>query len=77
MVRVQVFLRDGSVIERTVEAGRGNERDFASEADIVGKFTNLATHVVSRTKAEAIAEWVLAMDRQDDAAELARRLAGA
>ena len=44
MVRVEVFLRDGTVLERTVEAGRGNENDFASEADIVDKFDKLATH---------------------------------
>jgi len=75
MVRVEVFFRDGTVMERTVQAGRGNERDFASEADIVAKFTNLATHVVTRAQADSIAEWVLALERHDDAAELARRLA--
>ena len=74
MVRVQVFFRDGSVMERTVQAGRGNEKDFASEADIVAKFVSLATHAVSRPQADSIADWVLALDRQDDAAELARRL---
>jgi len=75
MVRVQVFLRDGTVLERTVEAGRGNEKDFASEADIVGKFTNLATHVVPRSQSDAIVEWILALERQADAAALTRLLA--
>jgi 2-methylcitrate dehydratase PrpD len=74
MVRVQVHLRDGSVRERTQERARGNEKDFASEADIVGKFVDLATHVVPRARADAIAAWVLHMDRQDDAGELARLL---
>ena len=59
MVRVQVFFRDGSVREGTVEAARGNEKDFASERDIVDKFVNLATHVVPRSQADAIAEWIL------------------
>ena len=77
MVRVQVFLRDGSVLERTVQAGRGNEKDFASEADIVDKFTRLATQVVPSARADAIAEWILALDRQADAAGLARLLARA
>ena len=74
MVRVQVFLRDGTVLERAVQAGRGNEKDFASEADIVAKFTNLATHVVPRGQADAIVDWILALERQDDAAALARLL---
>jgi len=74
MVRVQVFFRDGTMLERTVQAGRGNEKDFASEADIVAKFTNLATHVITRPQADAIAEWILALDRQTDAASLARLL---
>ena len=67
MVRVEVFFRDGTRAERTVQAGRGNEKDFASEADIVEKFTNLATHVVPRAQADAIAAWILDMDRQADA----------
>jgi 2-methylcitrate dehydratase PrpD len=75
MVRVQVFFRDGSVMERTVQAGRGNEKDFASEADIIGKFRNLATHVIARSQADAIADWVLGADRQADASALARLLA--
>ncbi|HEY1325732.1 MAG TPA: MmgE/PrpD family protein [Casimicrobiaceae bacterium] len=75
MVRVQVFLRDGSACERTVERPRGNEKDFAGEADVVGKFVNLATHAVPRSRADAIAQWVLALDRQDDAGALARLLA--
>jgi 2-methylcitrate dehydratase PrpD len=74
MVRVQVFFRDGTMLERTVQAGRGNEKDFASEADIVGKFTRLATHVIARPQADAIVEWILALDRQADAASLARLL---
>lgn len=75
MVRVQVFFTDGSVRECTVQAGRGNEKDFASEADIVDKFTKLATHVIARDRADAIAAYVLDLDRHPDAAALARLLA--
>jgi len=74
MVRVEVFFRDGTMLERTVQAGRGNEKDFASEADIVAKFTNLATHVIARPQADAIAEWILGLERQTDVAGLARLL---
>ncbi len=75
MVRVQVFFRDGSMRERTVQAGRGNEKDFASEADIIDKFMKLATHVVPRAQGEAVVQWILALDEQPDAAALARLLA--
>jgi 2-methylcitrate dehydratase PrpD len=74
MVRVQVFFRDGTMRERTVEAGRGNEREFASEAEVVDKFTKLATHTLPRAQVDAIAEWMLALDTQRDAAELAKLL---
>jgi hypothetical protein len=74
MVRVQVFFCDGSMRERTVQAARGNEKDFASERDIVDKFTKLATHVVPRSQADAIAEWILGLEDQADARSLARLL---
>ena len=77
MVRVEVFFVDGTRLERTVQAGRGNEKDFASEADIVAKFTNLATHVIARPQADAIVEWILGLEGQADAASLARLLAHA
>ncbi|WP_345252210.1 MmgE/PrpD family protein [Pigmentiphaga soli] len=75
MVRVEVFLKDGTRLERTVEAGRGNERNFASESDIVEKFDKLALHVLERGQVERIRDWVLGIDTKADAAELARLLA--
>ncbi|HEY0297329.1 MAG TPA: MmgE/PrpD family protein [Bordetella sp.] len=77
MVRVEVFLKNGTRLARTVEAGRGNERDFASEADIVEKFDKLALHALQRPQAERIRDWVLNMDQRADAAELPRLLAKA
>ena len=47
MVRVDVQLKNGVKLEQTVEAPRGSETSFASQADIVQKFKKLATHVVS------------------------------
>jgi hypothetical protein len=38
MVRVEAFLNDGTRMERTVEAPRGSEKKFGSDADIVEKF---------------------------------------
>jgi len=77
MVRVEIVLRDGTVLERTVQAGRGNEKDFASERDIVDKFTTLATHAVPRAQAERIVDWMLQLDAQADASALPRLLAAA
>lgn len=74
-VRVELQLKDGTRMEETVEAGRGNEHNFASEADIVDKFTKLATHVMPKDKVERICEWMLRLERQSDASELARLLA--
>jgi aconitate decarboxylase len=74
-VRVHVYLRDGTMRERAIQAGRGNEKDFATQADIVAKFTNLATHALARPRADAIAEWILGAESQPDAGALARLLA--
>ena len=48
--------------------------DFAGEADIVEKFTKLATHVVPRSQAEAIAEWILGLEERPDARALSSLL---
>ena len=74
-VRVQVQLKDGTRMEETVEAGRGNEHDFASETDIVEKFTKLATHVMPKDRVERLCDWMLHLEKQTDASELARLLA--
>lgn len=74
-VRVEVFLKDGTRMEKTVEAGRGNEHNFASEADIVEKFVKLATHAMPKPQVEKICDWMLNLEKQKDAGELARLLA--
>jgi 2-methylcitrate dehydratase PrpD len=76
-VHVEVFLKDGTKIEKTVEAGRGNERDFASEADIVEKFEKLATHVLPLPQVQKIRDFMLTLEQQSDAGDLARLLAKA
>ncbi|MBS0321059.1 MAG: MmgE/PrpD family protein [Proteobacteria bacterium] len=74
-VRVEVHFTDGTVREKTVQAGRGNEKDFASEADVVAKFTSLARHALPHAQVAAIAEWMLHADEQPDARVLAGLLA--
>jgi 2-methylcitrate dehydratase PrpD len=77
MVRVEVLLRDGTRLEETVEAQRGSEHAFASEADIVGKMRKLAAHRIDARQIARIVDWVMHAEDQPDARELARLLASA
>src|SRR5476649_563340 len=63
MVRVEVQLKNGIKLEQTVEAPRGSEASFASEADIVRKFKTLATHAVHDAKADEIVNLVLGAEK--------------
>ena len=75
MVRVEVHLNDGSLLERTVETPRGSEPNFASEAQVVEKFDKLAAHALKRDQAAQLRDAVLGMEKLDDAARLARLMA--
>jgi aconitate decarboxylase len=74
MVRVAVHLTDGARYEETVEAPRGSEQKFASEADVVEKFHKLTRHVLGASDSERIAEYVLRCDRLDDVGTLTAAL---
>ncbi len=65
MVSVAVHLTDGRVLQDTVEAPRGSERNFPSTADVVAKFTKLAGRVMPSTQVQRIATTVLDLDRLD------------
>jgi len=75
MVRVEVALKNGTRMERTVEAPRGSERSFASEADVVRKFKTLAAHTVSEAKADAVVNLLLGADKLPRADDIAAALA--
>lgn len=75
MVRVEVHLKDGKRMTRTVEAPRGSEHKFASEADVVAKFEKLARHVFPARQIEELRDAVLGLDKLDDAGRIARLLA--
>jgi aconitate decarboxylase len=75
MVRVEVHLKNGVKLEQTVEAPRGSESSFASEADIVQKFKKLATHVVSDAKADNVVNLVLGAEKLARAEQIAQALA--
>jgi 2-methylcitrate dehydratase PrpD len=75
MVRVEVKLKDGTKLEQTVEAPRGSEHSFASEADIVQKFKKLAMPTVGRATADRIVNLVLGAEKLARAEEIAQALA--
>jgi 2-methylcitrate dehydratase PrpD len=76
MVRVEIQFNDGAVENETVEAPRGSEAKFASEADVVEKFRKLAGCAVPDAQAERIVELTLRCDKLDDIGGLASALAG-
>jgi 2-methylcitrate dehydratase PrpD len=69
-VRLVCQLKDGTRMEQTVEAGRGNEKNFASQADVVSKFEKLAGKVLPAERVGRICEWILGMQDRSDASEL-------
>ncbi len=75
LVRVEVHFTDGTTETETVEAPRGSEQKFASEADVVEKFRKLARGTCSDAAAERIVELVLGCERLDDIGALAAALA--
>jgi aconitate decarboxylase len=75
MVRVDVHLKNGVKLEQAVETPRGSEASFASQAEIVGKFKKLATHVVSDAKADEVVNLVLGAEKLARAEQIAQALA--
>ncbi len=74
-VRVEVRLKDGSVHEQHVEAARGSDKKFASEAEVMDKFRKLVSNVLPASQVEQIGETVLKLEKLDDASSLAKMLA--
>jgi len=68
-------LKNGTKLEQTVEAPRGSEQRFSSEADIVQKFKKLAVPIIGEPKADNIAGLVLSAEKLDRAEQIAQVLA--
>jgi 2-methylcitrate dehydratase PrpD len=75
MVRVDVHLKNGVKLEQAVETPRGSEASFASQAEIVGKFKKLATHVVSDARADEVVNLLLGAEKLARAEQIAQALA--
>lgn len=74
-VRVELALSDGTRESETVEAPRGSENCFASEADVTAKFRKLAGRVLGERQCDRMIELVLGCEAVKDIGELASALA--
>jgi len=72
MVHAEAHLNDGTVLKRTVEAGRGSEQKFASDSDIVEKFEKLAAKALPKAQVGRLRDAMLGLDKLADASELAK-----
>src|SRR5678816_795015 len=75
LVRVKVHLKGGRKMERVVAAGRGNEHNFASEADVVAKFEKLAIHALPQAQVGELRDALLGIENLADAGRIAELLA--
>jgi 2-methylcitrate dehydratase PrpD len=75
LVHVEAQLTDGTVLERTVEAARGSEKKFATDAEIVEKFEKLALKALPKAQVGKLRDAMLGLEKLGDASELARLLA--
>ena len=73
-VHVEVQLKDGTKMNRTVEAGRGTENNFASQADVVEKFEKLAAKNLPKAQVQKIRDFMLNLENEKDAGQLAKLL---
>jgi 2-methylcitrate dehydratase PrpD len=74
MVRVAVHFRDGTCMERILEASH-HHKVFATEGEVVQKFEKLAKHVLPIAQVEQLRDAVLNLDKMSDVAHLSRLLA--
>jgi aconitate decarboxylase len=75
MVKVELHLKDGTRMDRTVESARGSEYRFASESDIVEKFEKLAAKALPKAQVEQLRDAMLGLDKLSDATQIAKLLA--
>jgi 2-methylcitrate dehydratase PrpD len=76
-VSVAVHLKDGTVLEATVEAPRGSEKNFPSTADIQAKFVKLTKRVLPQAQIDRIMGTVLDVENLPDIGVLIKALARA
>jgi 2-methylcitrate dehydratase PrpD len=70
-VRVEIYLRDGTVLRETTDTARGRESRFASETEVIEKFLKLASHVLPAGKTDALISSVLKLEQIENVEKLA------
>ena len=73
-VHVELHLHDGTVMKRTVEAPRGSEKHFASDAEIIEKFEKLASKALPKTRVAELRDAVMGIEKLPDATVLSKLL---
>jgi aconitate decarboxylase len=75
-VRVEVELKDGTRLQKAIEAARGSETKFATDAEIVDKFHTLAAHRLSAARRAELCDAMLGLETLADAGAVARMMVG-
>jgi 2-methylcitrate dehydratase PrpD len=73
-VHVELHLNDGTVMKRTVEAARGSEKHFASDAEIIEKFEKLAIKALPKARVAELRDAVMGIEKLPDATVLSKLL---
>ncbi len=74
LVRVQVRLNDGALLEQEMEAARGSEQNFVSDEEVIRKFLTLSKHSLPASAAEQLCDTILSLEKQEAAAAIPRLL---
>jgi 2-methylcitrate dehydratase PrpD len=74
MVRVKIAFKNGDVQEQTVEAPRGSEHKFATEADVIEKFRKLAKTQFKDDKVDRIVDLMMKAENMASARDLVAAL---
>ncbi len=75
-VRLQLQLRDGSVVEEVVEHAKGSEYFPLSDEEILSKFRRLTVDALGEEGSERVRDAVEHLEEADDARSLSTALAG-
>ena len=73
-VNVEIHFNDGSVEREAVEAARGSEKHFASDADVIEKFEKLASKSLDQKQVGELRDAILNIEDVKDAGTIARLL---
>jgi len=74
IVRVEVYLKDGTILKDRVESQRGSEQCFASDEEVFAKFDMLASRVLPRIQVERLRSSLMSAEKLESVAELIREL---